>query len=55
MSKSRSAISFIVHPADRMISAPIPKRLMYVKGVVNGACTAYEAIVIDQAVVAQRG
>lgn len=39
----------MVHPAPRITSAPSPKRLIYVKGVVYGACRAYEAIVIDQA------
>ncbi len=49
MSKFLSAISLIVHPADRMMSAPSPNKLMYVNGVVIGACTAYDAIVIDHA------
>ena len=49
LSKFRSHISLIVHPAPRITNAPIPKRLRYVKGVVTGRLSAYDAIVIDQA------
>lgn len=49
LSKFRSHISLIVHPAPRMTNAPIPNKVRYVKGVVMGRCNAVEAIVIDQA------
>jgi len=49
LSKFRSHISLIVHPAPRMTNAPMPNKVRYVKGVVMGRCNAVEAIVIDQA------
>ena len=49
LSRFRSHISLIVHPAPRMTNAPTPKRLRYIRGVVIGRPSAYEAIVIDQA------
>ena len=39
----------MVHPAPRMMSAPVPNRSMYFSGTDGGALSAYEAIVIDQA------
>jgi len=39
----------MVHPAPRMINAPVPKSRMYFRGTGAGALSAYEAIVIDQA------
>ena len=42
-------MSLMVHPAPLMMNAPIPNRLRYVKGVVIGRLSVYEAIVIDQA------
>jgi len=39
----------IVHPAPRIIRAPVPNRAMYVRGTDGGALTAYEAMVMDQA------
>lgn len=39
----------MVHPAPRMINAPVPKRTMYFRGTDGGALSANEAMVIDQA------
>jgi len=50
LSKFRSHMSLIVHPAPRITNAPTPKRLKYARGVVIGRLSAYEAIVIDQAI-----
>lgn len=50
VSKFRSHRSLIVHPAPRIINAPVPNRVMYVRGTDGGALSAYEAMVIDQAV-----
>jgi hypothetical protein len=50
VSKFRSHRSLMVHPAPRIIKAPVPNRVMYVRGTDGGALRAYEAIVIDQAV-----
>jgi hypothetical protein len=50
VSKFRSHRSLMVHPAPRMIKAPVPNRVMYVRGTDGGALSAYEAMVIDQAV-----
>ena len=40
LSKFLSHISLIVQPAPLITSAPRPKMLIYVNGVVNGACVA---------------
>lgn len=39
----------MVHPAPRMINAPVPKRRMYFRGTTGGTLSAYDAMVIDQA------
>lgn len=39
----------MVHPAPRMINAPVPNRMVYFRGTDGGALSAYEAMVIDQA------
>ena len=49
VSKFRSHRSLMVHPAPRIIKAPVPNRVMYVRGTDGGALSAYEAMVIDQA------
>ena len=50
LSRFRSQRSLIVQPAPRMMSAPVPNRSVYLSGTDGGALSAYEAIVIDQAV-----
>ena len=40
LSSLRSHRSFIVHPAPRIINAPMPKRLMNVRGTLGGALSA---------------
>ena len=49
LSRFRSHRSLIVHPAPRMINAPVPKRKMYFRGTDGGTLCAYVAMVIDQA------
>jgi hypothetical protein len=55
LSRFLSQRSLIVHPAPRMINAPVPKSAMYFRGTDGGASSAYEAMVIDQAVMRSRG
>ena len=38
----------MMHPAPRMISAPVPNRRVYFSGTDGGALSANEAMVIDQ-------
>jgi hypothetical protein len=49
LSKFLSHMSLIVQPAPLITSAPIPHRLIYVKGTLGGRCRAYEAMAIDHA------
>jgi hypothetical protein len=49
LSRFRSHRSLMVHPAPRMINAPVPNRMVYFRGTDGGALSAYEAMVIDQA------
>ena len=49
LSRFRSHRSLIMHPAPRMINAPVPKRRMYFRGTDGGTLCAYDAMVIDQA------
>ena len=49
LSRFRSHRSLMVHPAPRMINAPVPKRRMYFRGTDGGTLSAYDAMVIDQA------
>ena len=49
LSRLRSHISLIVQPAPRMTRAPTPKSVMYVRGTIGLALSAYDAIVIDHA------
>lgn len=49
LSRFRSHRSLMVHPAPRMINAPVPKRRIYFRGTDGGTFSAYDAMVIDQA------
>ncbi len=55
LSRFLSQRSLIVHPAPRIINAPVPKSAMYFRGTDGGASSAYEAMVIDQAVMEKSG
>ena len=50
LSRFRSHKSLMVHPAPRIIRAPVPNRMVYFRGMDGGALDAYEAMVIDQAI-----